>query len=88
MKNSTTSLKVRKRINMNDLNIMDAIDAATSIEVPVNSDRLGAYWVKISKDQAIELIEWHDLQHMAVSNVNSYVPVELDVYGEGIMQIG
>ena len=79
---------------MNDLNIMDAIDAATSIEVPVNSTepggvpRLGVYWVKISKQQAIELIEWHDLQHMAVSNVNSYVPVELDVYGEGVMQIG
>ena len=73
---------------MDKLNIMDAIDAATSIEVPVNSTRLGVYWVKISKEQAIELIEWHDLQHMAVSDVSSYVPVQLEVRDEGIMRIG
>jgi len=73
---------------MDKLNILDAIDAATSIEVPVNSTRLGAYWVEISKAQATELIEWHDLQHMVVSNVNSYVPVQLEVHGEGIMRIG
>jgi len=73
---------------MNNLNILDAIDAATSIEVPVNSTRLGAYWVEISKEQAIELIEWHDLQHMSVLDVNLYVPVQLEVHDEGIMRIG
>jgi len=86
MKHLTTT-EDRESI-MDKLNILDAIDAATSIEVPVNSTRLGAYWVEISKEQAIELIEWHDLQHMAVSNVNSYVPVQLEVHGEGIMRIG
>jgi len=73
---------------MDKLNILDAIDAATSIEVPVESTRLGAYWVKISKDQARGLIDWHDLQHMSVLDVNIYVPVQLEVHDEGIMRIG
>ena len=70
------------------LHILDAIDAATSIEVPVKSTRLGTYWVEISKDQATELIRWHDLQHMSVLDVNLYVPVQLEVQDEGIMRIG
>ena len=86
MKHLTTT-EDRESI-MDKLNILDAIDAATSIEIPVGSRRLGVYWVEISKEQAVELIEWHDLQHMAVSNVNSYVPVQLEVHGEGIMRIG
>ena len=73
---------------MNNLNILDAIDAATRIEVPVKAARLGTYWVEISKDQAVEVIKWHDLQHMSVSNANIYVPVQLEVHDEGIMRIG
>ena len=73
---------------MDKLNILDAIATATRIEVPVNSSRLGVYWVEISKAQATELIGWHDLQHMPVLDVNIYVPVQLEVHDEGIMRIG
>ena len=74
---------------MDKLNIMDAIDGAASIVVPINSTRLGVYWVEISKAQATELIRWHDLQHMSVLDVNLYVSVQLEEQdGENYLRIG
>ena len=73
---------------MDELNIIDAINyLADSIEVPVHSGRLGTYWVQISKEQATDLIVWHDLQHMTVLDVNLYIPVEIDT-GNNLMRIG
>jgi len=74
---------------MDELNIIDAINLnlLSSIEVPVHSGRLGTYWVQISKEQATDLIVWHDLQHMTVLDVNLYIPVEIDT-GNNLMRIG
>ena len=73
---------------MDKLNILDAIATATRIEVPINSTRLGRHWVEISKSEAVDLMTWHDLQHMSVLDVNLYVPVQIEVDSEATMRIG
>ena len=73
---------------MANLNILEAIDVAETVEVPVYSNRLGVYWVEISKRQATELIEWHDLQHMKVSDVQVYLDIQLEADEKGVLRIG
>ena len=73
---------------MPNLNILEAIDVAETVEVPVYSNRLGVYWVEISKSQATELIEWHDLQHMKVSDVQVYLDIQLEADEKGVLRIG
>ena len=67
------------------MNIIEAIEQANEHYAKVRSPRLGAYYLQVEPEQVVEIITWHDLQHMTVEDANAYIPVSIE---DGVLTIG